>query len=453
MAIINIIDNSLIASSGSGSGGGTVIKGIEAQIVPVLPQNPAKNTFYLVGNDTDGYSLYYIDKTGYEAKVSNFDIDLSTYIQETQLDNITLLMNQQNKVISAIPIVNVNALPESNINENIFYKLATTTEGTTTYSIYFRLNGEWKQIGENLGDIDYESMVINRPKINNVELIGNKTTAQLLLSYVDLLNKPSINSVELTGNKTTADLNISYNDINDKPKLCNVVLQSNKVLTDIINSPDNTIIIGDNSIQVSNVIFYTKSQVDNLVAGISSTYIVASLPQSPANNTYYLVGNDNDGYILYYYDTQGNRAEVGSYTLDLNDYLKYTNIDGQTITWDATNKQISSKAIIDVEELPTTSIKSNVLYRYSGVCYQYVNNTWKKIGGAIEVEEITIQANKTGYSFTNKLEKNNVIIQLILPNGSSAEANYTITTSTITIWFSADAVASYVGSVIKVVYC
>jgi hypothetical protein len=37
--------------------------------------------------------------------------------------------------------------------------------------------------------------------------------------YEDLDNKPSINSVTLSGNKTTADLNISYNDLDDKPTI------------------------------------------------------------------------------------------------------------------------------------------------------------------------------------------------------------------------------------------
>lgn len=36
-------------------------------------------------------------------------------------------------------------------------------------------------------------------------------------SYNELTNKPSINNVTLTGNKTTADLAISYNDLTDKP--------------------------------------------------------------------------------------------------------------------------------------------------------------------------------------------------------------------------------------------
>ena len=37
--------------------------------------------------------------------------------------------------------------------------------------------------------------------------------------YDDLYNRPSINGVTLTGNKTTANLSISYNDLTDKPTI------------------------------------------------------------------------------------------------------------------------------------------------------------------------------------------------------------------------------------------
>ena len=37
--------------------------------------------------------------------------------------------------------------------------------------------------------------------------------------YDDLYNRPSINGVTLTGNKTTADLHISYNDLEDTPTI------------------------------------------------------------------------------------------------------------------------------------------------------------------------------------------------------------------------------------------
>ena len=45
---------------------------------------------------------------------------------------------------------------------------------------------------------------------------------------------------------------------------------------------------------------------------------MAELPEEPEANTYYLVGNDGDGYVLHYYDTELEHAIVGSYELDLS---------------------------------------------------------------------------------------------------------------------------------------
>ena len=92
-------------------------------------------------------------------------------------------------------------------------------------------------------NVDYNT-VANRPSINNVILTGNKTTAQLNISYNDLTNKPtydslsnkpSINNVTLTGNKTTTDLNISYNDLTNKPALKTVATSGS--YTDLTNKP------------------------------------------------------------------------------------------------------------------------------------------------------------------------------------------------------------------------
>jgi len=62
-----------------------------------------------------------------------------------------------------------------------------------------------------------------KPTINNVELVGNKTTSDLgiVLNYesASITNKPSINSVTLNGALTTADLNISYRDLDDLPTI------------------------------------------------------------------------------------------------------------------------------------------------------------------------------------------------------------------------------------------
>lgn len=90
------------------------------------------------------------------------------------------------------------------------------------------------------GTTNYNNL-INKPSINSVDLIGNKTSAELLIrevptitssdydkvltanndgtynwqsipqgtmDYTDLTNKPQINSVELSGNKSLSDLGI-----------------------------------------------------------------------------------------------------------------------------------------------------------------------------------------------------------------------------------------------------
>ena len=67
------------------------------------------------------------------------------------------------------------------------------------YFILYNDTAEEQRI--NYNDLD------NKPKINNVELIGNKTSNDLgLNNYFDLDNKPKINGVELSGNKTSDDL-------------------------------------------------------------------------------------------------------------------------------------------------------------------------------------------------------------------------------------------------------
>ena len=74
------------------------------------------------------------------------------------------------------------------------------------------------------GTSNYNELT-NKPSINSVPLVGNKTTEDLHLftgDYDDLNDKPSINGITLSGNKTTADLGLfsgNYNDLTNKPIL------------------------------------------------------------------------------------------------------------------------------------------------------------------------------------------------------------------------------------------
>lgn len=74
------------------------------------------------------------------------------------------------------------------------------------------------------GTSNYNELT-NKPSINSVPLVGNKTTEDLHLfsgDYDDLSDKPSVNGITLSGNKTTADLGLfsgNYNDLTNKPIL------------------------------------------------------------------------------------------------------------------------------------------------------------------------------------------------------------------------------------------
>lgn len=100
--------------------------------------------------------------------------------------------------------------------------------------------------------------------------------------------------------------------------------------------------------------YYTKTEVLDLLTGMASTHIVAALPATPDANTYYMVGNDTDGYVLHYYDNDLEHAIVGSYELDI------------------------SSAIPQRAELPAAGVDyAGKVWQYTGTTQaQYVRGKW-----------------------------------------------------------------------------
>lgn len=58
--------------------------------------------------------------------------------------------------------------------------------------------------------------------------------------YTELFNKPRINNHELDGNKTTADLGISYDDLADKPTASNIEYSSGVSVKDKIDTKQDS---------------------------------------------------------------------------------------------------------------------------------------------------------------------------------------------------------------------
>ncbi len=118
---------------------------------------------------------------------------------------------------SVYPVVGINYVSSGTP------KLSYTTEDGTTTDIVTVTN---LKTAMNLSAVASDGLytsLTSKPKINNVELTGNKTTSDLgiTLNYSSdsITNKPSINGVTLTGNQTTQTLGINYGDLTGLPTI------------------------------------------------------------------------------------------------------------------------------------------------------------------------------------------------------------------------------------------
>lgn len=135
---------------------------------------------------------------------------------------------------------------------------------------YININGKESSSSGGTGGTTNYNELTNKPQINDVELIGNKTSDELGLQnkliagegiviendvisssgsggttdYEDLENKPSINGVTLSGNKTTEDLGIT---VNVKSALQVTCSYNNDVLKGVAVVVDQTEILTKNN--------------------------------------------------------------------------------------------------------------------------------------------------------------------------------------------------------------
>lgn len=91
----------------------------------------------------------------------------------------------------------------------------TYDESLSYYEVLCKTNHKLNEVIDALNNLnpevtDYESLT-NLPSINNVELIGNKTSADLGIStdYDDLDNLPTLEGVTLQGDMTLGDFDLA----------------------------------------------------------------------------------------------------------------------------------------------------------------------------------------------------------------------------------------------------
>ena len=111
-------------------------------------------------------------------------------------------------------------------------------------------------VGRDEGTVSVEGDAFNADNMNDLEnrilaaCNGGGGGGGFSGDYDDLYNRPQINGVTLTGNKTTADLHISYNDLEDLPvipvmsAIFNAVYPVGTIYTSVSNTNPGTIFGG-----------------------------------------------------------------------------------------------------------------------------------------------------------------------------------------------------------------
>lgn len=112
-------------------------------------------------------------------------------------------------------------------------------------------------VSRNEGNVTVEGTPLNADSFNDLENRilaacggGGGGGGGFSGDYEDLYNRPQINGVTLTGNKTTADLHISYNDLDDLPDIpvmsaiFNAVYPVGTIYTSVSNANPGTIFGG-----------------------------------------------------------------------------------------------------------------------------------------------------------------------------------------------------------------
>ena len=237
------------------------------------------------------------------------------------------------------------------------------------------LNGQIQNGGSLVGSFGYDTgdynLLSNKPQINGVELVGNKTSEDLHITgggtddYNDLDNKPMINGVQLSGNLSPEDLGLAEINFPDDPTL---YLNGSGEFTE----PD-----------------YFSGDYDDL-------------SHKPQINGVTLTGNLDTGDLLIDYDDISGRPSINSHILtgnkttvdlgiDYDDLSSRPEINGHILTGDQSSSDLGLEPAITYPEDPTQYLDGTGAFTTPPTTEVTVTpdlNTGQKIG-TIEVDGST----------------------------------------------------------------
>lgn len=204
-------------------------------------------------------------------------------------------------------------------------------------------------------DLDNYTNLNNKPKINNIELSGNKTSSDLNLdNYNDMNNKPSINNIELTGNKTSSDLNLdNYNNMQNKPQINGVELSGNKSAADL------------NLVNTSTL----QQAVTNLENKINDKNIITV--KTLANYTIQSTDTAENVKTFSLYNSTGNKLTVQNGVIKIG-----SGVSKVKVSYNATCQNSTSNA--------TSRAFTYLMHNNTAITQEshYFNRTWEQISAS-----------------------------------------------------------------------
>lgn len=154
--------------------------------------------------------------------------------------------------------------------------------------------------------------------------------------YSNLTNKPKINNVELEGNKTTSDLNISYEDLTNKPTIRNVPDSTGVEIGSVLTHTSN----GDNWNPVPKELPTITASDEGKVLGVSNSSLKWVVPSDDSGINY-----------------STNEQEIGTWINGNKLYQKTFVLDNITVPTSGYAYDITSLNIDDIIESPQGFVK------------------------------------------------------------------------------------------------
>lgn len=254
--------------------------------------------------------------------------DYNDLSNRPQINNVLLRGNKSGADLGLAGIEVVSAVPTTFYNDKIYVIPGDSTVDPPIPDKFYVAadDGVYQIQTGRVTDVDYNTEIINRPKIDNVLLKANNNTHEELelISEKDFVTTATGkgDGMEFVLPEGTPDNPIEISEINDTSAMK----------------------YADNYTSSNNYINTQLDEINRILSAKMQVIFVDIMPADPSPNTIYYVSTPDEGvYDQYIIDSLGQMHLVGSTELNLTDYVQKTRKVGtNSLANDITPAQLAS---------------------------------------------------------------------------------------------------------------